>query len=137
MRGYGLTALVDGASGVALAFDLRDATRAHEPRVLRQVLLPRTFEFSPEVSVRAIVGDAKYDDDPTHEYLETHFGVHLVAARHAHALRARQGLQRDDSSVDSEFAGRWRRDLPRTRPKDAVCRARCTWQTRPTTRTAD
>jgi hypothetical protein len=89
MRGYGLTALVDGASGIPLAFDLRDATRAHEPRVLREVLLPRVFEFSPELSVRAIVGDAKYDDDPTHEYLETHFGVHLVAARHAHALRAR------------------------------------------------
>jgi hypothetical protein len=86
VRGYGLTALVDLATGLTLAFDLRDATTAQEPRVLRDALLPMLFDLAPALEVQAIVGDAKYDDNPTHEHLETHYGIHLVAVRKRHAL---------------------------------------------------
>jgi hypothetical protein len=89
VRGYMLTCLVDIASGLVLAFDLRDASTAHEPRVLREVLLPKLFAASPNLEVAAIVGDAKYDDNSTHEHLLTHYGIPLVAARAQDALQRR------------------------------------------------
>jgi Transposase DDE domain len=88
VRGYGLTSTVDLATGLVMAFDLRDATKWHEPRVLRDVLLPRMFELSPDLQIDAVVGDAKYDDNQTHEHLEARYGTHLVAAR------GRPGLQK-------------------------------------------
>jgi hypothetical protein len=101
MRGYWLTVLVDLVTGLVLTFDLRDATKAHEPAVLRETLLPRLFLLSPDLEVDAIVGDAKYDDDPTHEHLETYYGIHPVVGRKKHALatRARRLTEADHRSV--------------------------------------
>jgi hypothetical protein len=106
VRGYMLTSLVDICSGTVLAFDLRDATKAHEPKVMRELLLPTILELSPQLDVVAIVGDGKYDDNPTHEYLETRFGVHLIAGRGRHAFTTRgvlfpEGTDRFHRSVAS------------------------------------
>jgi hypothetical protein len=89
VRGYRLTTLVDVATGLPLVFDLRDATKAHEPRVLRDILLPTLFGISPDLSVDTIVGDAAYDDNATHEHLETRYGIHVVVGRKAHAFTRR------------------------------------------------
>jgi hypothetical protein len=89
VRGYTLTCLVDLATGLCLGLDFRDASKTHEPRVLRDILLPRLFELLPDLDVDAIVADSKFDDDPTHEHLETHYGIHLVAVRKKHALKTR------------------------------------------------
>lgn len=80
-RGYMLTCLLDVKTNLVLAFDLRDASQAHEPRVLRDILLPQLYDHSPQLPVTAIVGDAGYDDNETHEYMATHYGIQLVAAR--------------------------------------------------------
>jgi hypothetical protein len=87
VRGYRLTSMVDLATGLVLAFDLRDPTTSSELGVLRDVLLPRMFDVSPSLEVTAIVGDGRYDDKRSHEHLETHYGIHLVAARGPHLLR--------------------------------------------------
>ena len=95
VRGYSVACLVDIATGMPLTFDLRDASDAHEPRVLRDTLLPRLFDLSPDLQVDAVVGDGGYDDDLTHEHLETHYGIHLVAARRTHAFRTRGRLLKE------------------------------------------
>lgn len=86
-RGYMLTCLLDLATNLVLAFDLRDASEAHEPRVLRENLLPQLYDHSPQLPVSAIVGDAGYDDNETHEFVLTHYGIHLVAARSKKRMR--------------------------------------------------
>jgi len=67
-----------------MAFDLRNAQKSHEPRILRDALLPTMFGLSPHLKVDAIVGDALFDDHETHEHLETRYGIHLVAHRSRH-----------------------------------------------------
>jgi hypothetical protein len=94
VRGYRLTCAVDVATGITQAFDLREAT-SHEPKTLRDVLLPVIFGLSPELNVNAVVADAKYDDDQTHGHLETHYGIHLVASRKGHAFENRGRLFKD------------------------------------------
>jgi hypothetical protein len=77
---------------MVLAYDLQDASTAHEPRVLREALLPRLFALQPALHLGAIVCDAKYDDNLTHEHLLTHYGIPLVAARREDALKRRGKL---------------------------------------------
>jgi hypothetical protein len=89
VRGYRLNCLVDISTGLPLVFDLADATNSHEPRILRDVLLPTLFDLSPDLDVNAIVADAGYDDNTTHEHLERYYGIHLVVNRKAHALKKR------------------------------------------------
>jgi hypothetical protein len=82
--GYHLTALTDLATGLVLAFDVRNAQKSHEPRILREKLLPTLFEMSPQLEVDAIVGDNLFDNEETHEHLEACYGIHLVAHRYRH-----------------------------------------------------
>lgn len=89
MRGYNLTTLIDLATEVVLAFDLRDATRSNESEILSDVLLPRVLDLSPDLSVRAVVGDKGFDNVETHKRLETQHRVHLVARRGGEAFNRR------------------------------------------------
>src|SRR5207248_8353299 len=81
--------LADLSTGICLGLDFRDASKAHEPAILREVLVPRLFDLSPDLRIDAIVGDAKFDDDQTHEDLLTRWEIPLVAVRKKHALKVR------------------------------------------------
>jgi len=96
VRGYHLTAAVDLATGLVMAFDLSNAQKSHEPKILRDILLPAMFGLSPRLNVQAIVGDGLFDNNETHEHLETRYGIHLVAARPREKLGSRGKLFKTD-----------------------------------------
>jgi hypothetical protein len=78
-RGYTLVLGSDLVTGLPLVGSLHPAS-THEPHSA-SILMSRLFRSWPDIPLRAVVADALWDDNPTHELMETQFGVHLVARR--------------------------------------------------------
>jgi hypothetical protein len=78
-RGYTFVLGCDVVSGLPLVGSLHGAAQ-HEPHSAR-TLMQRLYNFWPEIPLQAVVADKLWDDNPTNEFFETRYGVHLVAHR--------------------------------------------------------
>jgi hypothetical protein len=78
-RGYSFVLGCDAVTGLPMVGSLHGAAN-HEPHAGR-ALMERLYDFWPESPLEVVVADRLWDDDPSSQFFEAHYGVHLIAHR--------------------------------------------------------